>query len=56
MKEFIESLPKVELHLHIEGILVPELMFALAERKNIHMPFTSIAEVKGAYDFINVAN
>ncbi len=54
MKEFIESLPKVELHLHIEGTLEPELMFTLAERNNIHMQFTSIAEVKGAYDFHNL--
>jgi len=54
MKKFIQSLPKVELHLHIEGTLEPELMFALAERNNVHMPFTSIAEVKGAYNFHNL--
>lgn len=54
MKKFIQSLPKVELHLHIEGTLEPELMFKLAKRNNIHMPFTSIAEVKGAYNFNNL--
>jgi adenosine deaminase len=54
MKNFIQSLPKVELHLHIEGTLEPELMFTLAERNNIQIPFTSIAEVKGAYDFHNL--
>ena len=54
MKEFIQSLPKVELHLHIEGTLEPELMLELAERNKVHMPFTSIAEVKGAYNFHNL--
>ena len=54
MKKFIQSLPKVELHLHIEGTLEPELMLELAERNNVHMPFTSIAEVKSAYNFHNL--
>jgi adenosine deaminase len=54
MKEFIQSLPKVELHLHIEGTLEPELMFKLAKRNNIHIPFDSFAEVKGAYNFHNL--
>jgi len=54
VKKFIQSLPKVELHLHIEGTLEPELMFALAERNKVRMPFTSIAEVKGAYNFHNL--
>jgi adenosine deaminase len=51
MKEFIQSLPKVELHLHIEGTLEPELMLKLAKRNNIHIPFKSFAEVKSAYNF-----
>lgn len=51
MKEFIHSLPKVELHLHIEGTLEPELMLELAERNNIDIPFNSIAEIRDAYNF-----
>ncbi len=54
MREFIQSLPKVELHLHIEGTLEPELMFELAARNGVHIPFDSIAEVKDAYNFHNL--
>lgn len=54
LKKFIEDMPKVELHLHIEGSLEPELMFSLAQRNNISIPFKSVAEVKKAYDFSNL--
>ena len=54
MKQFIQSLPKVELHLHIEGTLEPELMFELAQRNNIKLPFNSIDDVKKAYNFHNL--
>jgi len=54
MKEFIQSLPKIELHLHIEGTLEPELMLKLAERNNIDIPFNSITEIKSAYNFHNL--
>ncbi len=51
---FIEKLPKVELHLHIEGSLEPELMFSLAQRNKIKLPFKSVEEVRKAYDFSNL--
>lgn len=51
---FIEALPKVELHLHIEGSLEPELMFSLAQRNKINLPFKSVEEVRKAYDFSNL--
>lgn len=54
MKDFIALLPKVELHLHIEGTLEPELMFALAKRNNIDIPFNTYEEVSAAYDFHNL--
>ncbi|TMM46427.1 adenosine deaminase [Colwellia ponticola] len=54
MKDFIALLPKVELHLHIEGTLEPELMFALAKRNNIDIPFRTYEEVSAAYDFHNL--
>ena len=52
--EFIKKSPKAELHLHIEGTLEPEQMFALAKRNNINIPFKSIDEVKKAYNFSNL--
>ncbi len=54
MEKFIRDLPKAELHLHIEGTLEPELMFKLAERNNIKLPFESVAAVKKAYNFHNL--
>ena len=53
-RDFIEGLPKVELHLHIEGSLEPELMFNLAQRNDIDLPFNSVAEVRDAYNFSNL--
>jgi adenosine deaminase len=52
--DFIAGLPKAELHLHIEGSLEPELMFALAERNQVTIPFASVDEVRAAYDFSNL--
>lgn len=54
LNEFIEKLPKAELHLHIEGSLEPELMFELSKRNNINIPFNSVEEVKAAYNFHNL--
>ncbi|HVR38667.1 MAG TPA: adenosine deaminase [Thermoanaerobaculia bacterium] len=51
MKELIASLPKAELHLHIEGTLEPELMFELAQRNGIRLPYASVEELRRAYDF-----
>ncbi len=54
MKEFIQLLPKAELHLHIEGSLEPELMFSLAKRNNIEIPYKNIEDVRAAYNFTNL--
>ncbi|PQM28329.1 adenosine deaminase [Sphingopyxis lindanitolerans] len=51
---FIAGLPKAELHLHIEGSLEPELMFALAQRNAVAIPFASVEEVRAAYAFSNL--
>lgn len=51
---FIAALPKAELHLHIEGSLEPELMFALAQRNGVAIPFASVEEVRAAYAFSNL--
>lgn len=49
MKTFIQNLPKAELHLHIEGSFEPELMFQIAQRNQIEIPYKSVDEVKEAY-------
>ncbi|NOR75210.1 MAG: adenosine deaminase [Draconibacterium sp.] len=54
MKEFIEYLPKTELHLHIEGTFEPELMFKIAERNGIKLKYKSINELKKKYNFNNL--
>ncbi len=51
LASFIHKLPKVELHLHIEGTLEPELLFQLAQRNAVSLPYSSITEVKQAYQF-----
>jgi adenosine deaminase len=51
---FVSALPKAELHLHIEGSLEPEQMFALAKRNKVDIPFKSVEEVRGAYQFSNL--
>jgi adenosine deaminase len=51
---FIAGLPKAELHMHIEGSLEPELMFALAQRNQVAIPFASVEEVRAAYSFSNL--
>ena len=50
-RDFIAGLPKAELHLHIEGSLEPELMFALARRNRIDLPFPTVEAVRAAYQF-----
>ena len=51
---FIAGLPKAELHMHIEGSLEPELMFELARRNRVGIPFRSVEEVRAAYSFSNL--
>ncbi len=51
MENFINNLPKAELHLHIEGTFEPELMFNIAKRNNIKIKYKSIDEIKAAYQF-----
>ena len=54
LNNFIEGIPKAELHLHIEGTFEPELMFEIARRNNISINYKSIDELKKAYSFNNL--
>lgn len=52
--ELIQAMPKAELHVHIEGTFEPELMFAIAQRNEIAIPYQSVEEVRQAYNFHNL--
>lgn len=54
IERFISSLPKAELHLHIEGTFEPELMFEIAGRNGIRLPYKDITELKNAYSYNNL--
>ena len=54
LRAFVRGLPKAELHLHIEGSLEPELMFELAARNGLSLPFTSVEALRAAYAFGNL--
>lgn len=52
--EWLNKLVKVELHLHLEGSLEPELMFDLAQRNKVDLPFDSVEQIRSAYEFSNL--
>lgn len=54
LQHFLTKIPKCELHLHIEGSFEPELMFEIAKRNGIKTKFTTIDELRKAYQFGNL--
>jgi adenosine deaminase len=50
----LKALPKAELHIHIEGSLEPDLIFALAKRNNVSLPYATVDELRRAYAFTNL--
>ena len=54
LPELIRAIPKAELHMHIEGSLEPELIFALAQRNGVSIPYASVEELRKAYAFTNL--
>ncbi|MDJ0767624.1 MAG: adenosine deaminase [Ilumatobacter sp.] len=54
LDHFVRGLPKAELHVHIEGTLEPELMFELAERNGVRLPYSSVDDVRAAYSFTDL--
>ena len=54
MEAFIRRIPKAELHLHIEGTLEPEMMFELARKHRLALPYASVEQLRQAYSFSNL--
>ena len=54
LRAFITALPKAELHLHIEGSLEPEMMFELARRNGVALPYATVEETRAAYAFTDL--
>ncbi|WP_271461964.1 MULTISPECIES: adenosine deaminase [unclassified Acidovorax] len=54
LPELLRTMPKAELHMHIEGSLEPELIFALAQRNGVRIPYASVEELRRAYAFTDL--
>ncbi|MBS0453422.1 MAG: adenosine deaminase [Proteobacteria bacterium] len=54
LPDLLRAIPKAELHMHIEGSLEPELIFALAQRNGVSIPYASVEELRKAYAFTNL--
>jgi adenosine deaminase len=54
LPELLRAMPKAELHIHIEGSLEPELIFALAKRNGVQLPYADVAALRSAYAFTNL--
>ncbi|WAD28403.1 adenosine deaminase [Stutzerimonas nitrititolerans] len=54
MYDWLNALPKAELHLHLEGSLEPELLFSLAERNKVALPWSDVDALRSAYAFGNL--
>jgi len=54
LPELLRAMPKAELHIHIEGSLEPELIFALAQRNGVSIPYASVEDLRRAYAFTNL--
>ena len=54
LPELLRRMPKAELHIHIEGSLEPELIFALAQRNSVRLPYANVEALRSAYAFTNL--
>jgi adenosine deaminase len=54
LPELLRAMPKAELHIHIEGSLEPELIFALAQRNGVALPYASVDALRAAYAFTDL--
>ncbi len=56
LSEFIRRMPKVELHVHLEGSIQPETLLLLAERNQVQIPFSSVEGLRSWYTFTNFSH
>ena len=54
LPDLLRRMPKAELHIHIEGSLEPELIFQLAQRNGVALPYASVEDLRRAYAFTNL--
>ena len=54
LPELLRAMPKAELHIHIEGSLEPEMIFALARRNGVALPYASVEALRKAYAFTDL--
>ena len=54
LPELLRAMPKAELHIHIEGSLEPEMIFSLAKRNGLTLPYASVDELRRAYGFTDL--
>ena len=54
LRDIVQQMPKAELHIHIEGSLEPELIFALAQRNGVALPYASVEALRAAYAFTDL--
>lgn len=54
MEDFVQQIPKAELHLHVDGSLEPELLWTLSQRNHVTIPYKSVEEIRQAYQFTNL--
>ena len=54
LPQLLQAMPKAELHMHIEGSLEPELIFALAQRNGVKLPYASVEDLRRAYAFTDL--
>jgi len=54
LESYVKGLPKAELHVHIEGTLEPDLMFELAKRNSVEIPYSTVDDVTAAYSFVDL--
>ena len=54
LPDVLQRMPKAELHIHIEGSLEPEMIFALARRNGVSLPYANVEALRAAYAFTNL--
>ncbi len=56
LESYIRAMPKVELHVHLEGAIQPDTLLALAQRNGVALPASTVAELRSWYTFTDFAH